>query len=79
MTVITPEGTHLTARPETIVTVLKQADRETECMCLTNQDYMIRVKEDAKCRLGIDLSTETPETFLYSLAQHNLITIEDAA
>lgn len=79
MTVITPEGTHLTARPEIIVTVLKQADSETECVSLTNQDYMIRVKEDTKSRLGIDLSAETPEAFLYSLALHNLLTIEDAA
>lgn len=76
MTVITPEGTHLTARPEIIVTVLKQAD-STEC--LTNQDYMTRVKEDTKRLRGIDISAETPEAFLYSLALHNLITIEDAA
>lgn len=79
MTVTTPEGTHLTARPEIIVTVLKQADHDTERICMTNHDYMIRVKEDVKRLHGIDLSTETPEAFLHSLAQHNLITIEDAA
>ena len=77
MTVITPEGTHLTAKPEIIVTVLKQAHMTAESF--TNQDYMNRVKEDTQRLLGIDLSTETPEAFLNSLAQHNLITIEEAA
>lgn len=76
MTVITPEGTSLTARPEIIVTVLKQANT-TECF--TNQDYMNRVKEDTKRLRGIELCTESPEAFLYSLALHKLITIEDAA
>ena len=77
MTVITPEGTHLTAKPEIIVTVLKQAHMTDEDA--TVQSYMDQVKEDTMRRLGIDLSTETPEAFLRSLAQHNLITIEDAA
>ena len=77
MTVITREGTSLTAKPEIIVKVLKQADMPAETTSI--QGYMEQVSQDAKRLHGVELSTESPEAFLRSLAQHRLITIEDAA
>ena len=77
MTVKTPEGNHITGKPILIVDLMKEA-HFTACD-LSIEGYMERVKEDLQRLLGIELSSENPEAFLRSLAQHNMITIEEAA
>ena len=77
MKVKLPEGATLTGAAETIVRIMR--DGHWTVGESTIQDYMERVREDARRLLELEIRTDTPEAFLASLASHKMITIEEVA
>ena len=75
LTITITEGGTVTGSPQAIVSLLNDshylaADEYPEA-------YMERVKDDMARIRGIDVATDSPEAFLHSLAEHNLLTIKE--
>lgn len=77
MKVRMPEGNTLTGTAEDIVSIMRDGHWYFGDQSI--QAYMERVKADALRFQGAEINTNGPTEFLASLAEHNLITIEEAA
>lgn len=72
-----PEGTTLTGAAETIVRIMRDSHWTVGEESI--EVYMERARDDAMRPHGVRISTESPEAFLASLAEHKMITIEEVA